>query len=66
MKFDLRQAALSVLVFLGAQRIIDVIADYFIKPNIPNHLDPQERDAIRLTIEILIISIAIFVIKKFC
>lgn len=66
MKFDMRQASLSVLVFLGAQRIIDVITDYFVKPNIPHNLDPQERDAIRLTIEILIISIAIFIIKKFC
>ncbi len=66
MKFEITQAILGVLVFVGIQRVVEIITNYFIKPNIPNYLDSQEKDAIRLTIEVLVISFSIFVIKKFC
>ena len=66
MKFDVKSATASVLIFAGVQRVIEVITNYFIKPNIPDRIDPQERDAIRLVVEILAISLLILIIKKFC
>lgn len=66
MKFEIQTAAMGVLVFAGMQRMIEIITNYFIKPNIPKHIDPQERDAIRLIIEIIVISVFLIIIKKFC
>ena len=64
-KFDIRAATLGVLVFTGIDRMIEVLNNFVIKPNIPNEWDPQERDAVRLFIEIIMITIFIFIIKKF-
>lgn len=65
MKIDLRLATISVLVFTGVNRMIEVLNNFIIKPNIPDNLDPQERDAIRLFVEIVTIALLIFTIKKF-
>lgn len=66
MKIDLRTATISVLVFVGVNRVIEVLNSFVIKPNIPQHWDPQERDAVRLFSEILMVTTFIFIIKKFC
>lgn len=65
MKIDLRTATISVLVFVGVNRMIEVLNNFVIKPNIPQHWDPQERDAVRLFLEILMVTMFIFIIKKF-
>ncbi len=63
---DIPKAMIGVLVFIGMQRFVDVVSNLFIKPNIPNQMDQQERDAIRLFVEIITIVVLVFLIKKIC
>jgi hypothetical protein len=63
---DIPKAMVGVLVFIGMQRFVEIVSNLFIKPNIPNQMDPQEKDAIQLFVEVITIVVLVFLIKKIC
>lgn len=64
MKINLTKVLLGGLVFICVQRILSVITLLCIKPNIPDGLSEDRKEAIQTSLEAAILVITVVILQK--
>jgi hypothetical protein len=64
MKVNIAKVLLGGLIFITVQRILSVISITCIKPNIPENLGDDRKEAMQTALEAVILIMTILVLKK--
>ena len=64
MKINLTKVLLGGLVFICVQRILSVITLLCIKPNIPDGLGQDRKEAIQMAMEAIILVMSVVILQK--
>lgn len=64
MKVNIPKVLLGGLVFILVQRVLSVISIMCIKPNIPDNLGDDHKEAIQTALEAVILIVTVLILKK--